>query len=212
MIADVFYRVTIIGFLRVVAFGHFFWTPNYDFTNTWGPSYSAIEPSLAIIAACIPFMRRMLQQWFPSLFVTTRRTGDMEARPYQQHHNTPEARRNLSQAMQLHDMVSNHAEIETGFNVNGSQEGIMAPLGILKTTKVRPLTSMDLGMHYVQHFSRTDLTDNRWMYIMRQSRRVLRLTFRPTWVLGTPRASSPTGAITYLLYPARGWCSLRCAQ
>lgn len=125
-----------IGILRVVAFGHFFWTPNYDFANTWGPSYSAIEPNLAIIAACIPFMRRVLRQWFPRLFASTRRTGDIEGAPYQQHYNTPEARSALTQAMQLRDMVSSHTVIQSRSCYLDDVDEDGAP-GILKTTRVR---------------------------------------------------------------------------
>lgn len=126
-----------IGIFRVVAFGHFFFTPNYDFTNTWGPSYSAIEASLSIIAACIPFMRRVLRQWFPKMFHSSKPNGNVAGGPCEQHHNTPESRSDPSGAIQLYTMESNRAEAEASSRYNDSQEEIMAPPKVARVTLVR---------------------------------------------------------------------------
>lgn len=144
-----------IGILRVVAFGHFFWTPGYDFTNTWGPSYSAIETSLAIIAACIPFMRRALGYWFPRLFASTvRRTGDAEGGPYHQQHDIPEGRSDLSQAIELHGVVPNRARVQFGSCLESSQDKILP-----KTSDTRKTTIV--GYVLLRILQITRLTDSR---------------------------------------------------
>ncbi|KAG6361656.1 hypothetical protein INS49_009883 [Diaporthe citri] len=99
--------VTIIGILRVIAFSHFFWTPGYDFANTWGPSYSAIEINLAITAACVPALRPSLRKWFPQFF---RNSSSKQSGPYQKQRYYGEGRSANSRSIQMQSMGQTRAE------------------------------------------------------------------------------------------------------
>lgn len=125
--------VTIIGMLRVIAFANFFWNPGYDFTNSWGPSYSSIEPNLAIIAACIPSLRPLLRQWFPRIFSqsSSKQTGR-----YQKQHDYGNARSGHARSTHLHDIGLTRAEVQSGLSRDDSQDDILTCAGIMKTTMV----------------------------------------------------------------------------
>lgn len=131
--------VTIIGILRVIAFSHFFWDPGYDFTNTWGPSYSAIEINLAITAACIPALRPLLRRWFPQLF---RNSSSNQSGPYQKQRYYGEGRSANSRSIQLHNIGQTRADIRSGAeSPTESQEEMVNSNGIMKTTNVRHCAS-----------------------------------------------------------------------
>lgn len=127
--------VTIIGILRVIAFSHFFWDPSYDFANTWGPSYSAIEINLAITAACIPALRPLLRRWFPRMF---RNASSEQSGPYQKQRNYGEGRSANSKSIRLESLGQTRADIRSGARSPAdSQEEIFNSDGIMKTTNVR---------------------------------------------------------------------------
>lgn len=126
--------VTIIGILRVIAFSHFFWDPSYDFANTWGPSYSAIEINLAITAACIPALRPLLRRWFPQLF---RGSSSKESGPYQKQRYYEEGRSANSRSIRMQSLGHTRADIRSGAeSPTGSQEEIFKSDGIMKTLNV----------------------------------------------------------------------------
>lgn len=133
--------VTIIGILRVIAFSHFFWDPGYDFTNTWGPSYSAIEINLAITAACIPALRPLLRKWFPQLF---RNSSSNQSGPYQKQRYYEEGRSANSRSIQLQNIGQTRADIRSTEPPSESQEEIFNSNGIMKTTDVRHCASSAL--------------------------------------------------------------------
>lgn len=125
--------VTIIGILRVIAFANFFWNPGYDFTNSWGPSYSSIEPNVAIFAACIPALRPLLRNWFPRIFSqsSSKQTGS-----YQKQRDYGNPRSGIARSIQLHDMGQTRAEIRSGLSRDNSQDEINTSTGIMMTTMV----------------------------------------------------------------------------
>ena len=127
------HSVTIIGILRVIAFSKFFWDPSYDFTNTWGPSYSSIEPNLAIIAASVPSLRPLLRKWFPGIFSqsSSKQTGR-----YHKHHDYVNASSGHSRSIHLQDLGQSRAKVQSGHSPDDSQEEIITSAGIMKTTMV----------------------------------------------------------------------------
>lgn len=118
--------------MRIVAFKHFFFdTETYDFGNTWGPSYSTIEPNVAIIAACIPSLTPLLRRWLPGVFGTTAKKSSS---PTDGKHGFSG---DGSRSMQLHNMGRSRAEVRGGYTADGSQEDILSRNGgIVKTTLV----------------------------------------------------------------------------
>ncbi|KAI3393106.1 hypothetical protein diail_4735 [Diaporthe ilicicola] len=126
--------VTIIGIIRVIAFSHFFWNPEYDFTNTWGPSYSAIEVNLAITAACIPALRPLLRTWFPRLFRTS---SSKQSGSYQKHRYYAEGRSGNDRSIRMQNMGHTRANVRGGRDSpTDSQEEMFKSAGIMKTTNV----------------------------------------------------------------------------
>ncbi|KAL1882853.1 hypothetical protein Daus18300_000491 [Diaporthe australafricana] len=126
--------VTIIGIIRVIAFSRFFWSPGYDFGNTWGPSYSAIEINLAITAACVPALRPLLRTWFPRLFRTSvsKESGSCQKHPY-----CAEGRSGNERSIRMHSMGHTRANMRSvRESPTDSQEEIFRPVGIMKTTNV----------------------------------------------------------------------------
>ncbi|KAG8169934.1 hypothetical protein KVR01_000679 [Diaporthe batatas] len=138
--------VTIIGILRVIAFSRFFWDPNYDFGNTWGPSYSAIEINLAITAACIPALRPLLRRWFPQLF---RNASSEQSGPYQQQRYCGEGRSTNSNSMRLGSLGQTRADLRSGApSSTDSQEEIFKSNPIMKPTNVRRGASSNIPIEY----------------------------------------------------------------
>ncbi|KAK2613378.1 hypothetical protein N8I77_000296 [Diaporthe amygdali] len=129
--------VTIIGIIRVVAFSKFFWSPAYDFANTWGPSYSAIEINLAITAACIPALRPLLRTWFPRLFRTSH---SKQSGPYQKQRYYAEGRSDNDRSIKMQSMGHTRADVRSGRDTpTDSREEIFKSSGIMKTTNVSQL-------------------------------------------------------------------------
>ncbi|ROW05705.1 hypothetical protein VMCG_05214 [Cytospora schulzeri] len=125
--------VTIIGILRVIGFANFFWTSDYDFTNSWGPSYSSIEPNLAIIAACTPSLRPLLRKWFPRIFSqsSSKQTGR-----YQKQQDYGNPRSGQTRSIHLNDLGQTRAAVQSGISRGDSQDEILASTGIIKTAMV----------------------------------------------------------------------------
>lgn len=115
--------------MRIVAFKHFFFDKEtYDFGDTWGPSYSTIEPNVAIIAACIPSLTPLLRRWLPRVFGTSVKKSS----PSWENGYSGEG----SRSMQLHNMGRTCAEVRGGHMLSGSQEEMIPSEGIVKTTWV----------------------------------------------------------------------------
>lgn len=136
--------MTIIGILRVIAFSHFFWDPSYDFANTWGPSYSAIEINLAITAACIPALRPLLRRWFPHLFRSASSSGQSGPYHQKQRYYGQEGRSANSKSIRLESIGQTRADVRSGArSPTDSQERIFGSNGIVKTTNVRHCASLN---------------------------------------------------------------------
>ncbi|KAF6830877.1 CFEM domain-containing protein [Colletotrichum plurivorum] len=125
--------------------------PGYDARNGVGDTYSAIEVSLSIIAACVPALRPLFRKWMPGMFSNK---SSNDAGPYagseqyarygtgtgngtgtgasSKHHH----RNTVENGFPLKDMRSTHTEIR-GHSPDGSEEEIMTFNGIIRTTNVQ---------------------------------------------------------------------------
>lgn len=146
------FRVTLIGILRVFAFRHLFFDKGYDFGNSWGPTYSIIEPCLAIACGCVPSIRPLLLKWFPRVFQRTVPSGKSTG-PYHdlsgsfgagKSAGSASGRRPGSGVFPLKDLGRhNRAETETVVYSPRGSGGKMAATGhgIVRVTQVGPFLS-----------------------------------------------------------------------
>lgn len=107
-----------IGVLRVIAFARLFFERDttYDFGNTWGPSWSTIEPNVAIVAACIPSMTPIFRRWLPCMSLAS--SGGKKASRYGKRGYYGEG----SRSIQLHTVGRTRGEIRGGLRPDESQE------------------------------------------------------------------------------------------
>lgn len=108
-----------------------YFEPDGRFMDSWGPSYGAIETSLAIITACLPALLPLLRAWFPQLFRNSRSQASQGRRYYPQRRNENEA------SIRMQDFSHKRGNLRFGSNSTAeSHEQLFTSAGIRKTTDV----------------------------------------------------------------------------
>ncbi|RYC64750.1 hypothetical protein CHU98_g1446 [Xylaria longipes] len=147
--------VTIIGAVRLYNVYKLFFAPpgpHYDPYYDFGISLNALEVNLAIVSAAVPALRPLFRKWFPSLFGGSTNKYSNDAYKYKTNeYGRPtgirSGVRNGTESGLAHghggialkslgrNDRSQHTEIRS-VSPTGSEEEIMTPNGIMRTTDV----------------------------------------------------------------------------